>query len=737
MDMARFVTIPEIELGEDIFAYMQRTVGHFDATRYRQLVGAANDYKEGDEAIGVAAADTHSRECARTLLSHTTIAALHTHPLFIDDLQQLIWGTTAPGAYEQVKSWKLGELKAHLLEQSEADIKAIMPGLNSDVIAAVTKLMSNDELVAIGQKVFNPLPDSQLGAKGYMGARIQPNSPTDNPEDIAWQVFNGFAFATGDVLVGTNPVDSSEANIAAIEQTLKDIIETFDLAGVIPWSVLAHIDIQAAVAAQQPGLVALTFQSLAGTDDANRTFDLTLDKMLRHARSQTGKYGLYFETGQGADFTNGAAHGFDMVVHESRKYGFARALKQELDKVQPRGAWVHVNDVAGFIGPEVFKTREQLVRAALEDTVMGKLHGLFVGLDVCSTLHMPISLDDLDWALDQIMPANPGYLMALPSKNDPMLSYLTTSFQDHVRLRHAFDYKVNDAMWAFYQRIGIIDDHHQFTEHAGDPVWVYYQYRLAKGDTRSRDAIEAEGREKMQDVQARGVPLAIGHGERVWEMDPELTARIARLYEDAKVSLWAALTPEFVGTIPNAVSIATQSQDRADYIAHPASGETLSASALAALETLRNTWGGDIPDVQIVISDGLNAKAIMDEGHLAPYVETLREELHAAGLTAGQQHLVMTHGRVRAGYAIGDILFAQAPPSTPKAIIHVIGERPGTGHHNFSVYLAAPKAHVWAAKQVDHDIVRVLSGISDTAMPPAAAAEMTVHLLKGHWEELR
>jgi ethanolamine ammonia-lyase large subunit len=733
VDTTHLVTISEIELGEDVFAYLQRTEGRFDLTRYQQLVGAANPYKEGDEAIGVAAADTRSRERARTLLAHTTIAALHAHPLFVDDLQHLIWDTTDQTSYAVIKDWTMGALKAYLLDRSEADIKTIMPGLNSDVIAAVTKLMSNDELIAIGQKVFNPLPGTQLGAKGYMGARIQPNSPTDHPEDIAWQVFNGFAFATGDVLVGTNPVDSSASNIAAIEHTLKDIIETFDLADVIPWCVLAHIDVQAAVAAQHPGSVALTFQSLAGTDDANRTFNITIDKMLQYARSQTGRYGLYFETGQGADFTNGAAHGFDMVMHESRKYGLARALKQELDRVQPHGAWVHVNDVAGFIGPEVFKTREQLVRAALEDTVMGKLHGLTIGLDVCSTLHMSMSLDDLDWALDQIMPANPGYLMALPSKNDPMLSYLTTSFQDHVRLRSAFGYKVNDAMWAFFQRLGIIDQQHQFTEHAGDPIWVYYQYRLAKGDHRSRDAIEAEGREQAQAVQTRGVPLAIGHGERVWEMDPELTTRIARLYEDAKASLWATLAPEFIETIPNAIPIATQSQERADYISHPASGETLSASALAALHTLRDAWGEEIPDVQIVISDGLNAKAIMDEGHLAPYLETLREELHAAGLSVGPQHLVVSNGRVQAGYAIGHILFARAAPSTPKAIVHIIGERPGTGHHNYSVYLAAPSARSWAAKQIDHDIVRVIAGISDTAMQPVAAAEMTVHLLQAYW----
>ena len=118
---------------------------------------------------------------------------------------------------------------------------------------------------------------------------------------------------------------------------------------------------------------------------------------------------------------------------------------------------MHLNDVAGFIGPEVFRTREQLVRCCLEDIVMGKLHGLCLGLDVCSTLHMDVSLDDLDWCLDRILPANPAYLMALPTKIDPMLGYLTTGFQDHVRLREKFGYKVNDRMWQFFQELEVID----------------------------------------------------------------------------------------------------------------------------------------------------------------------------------------------------------------------------------------------------------------------------------------
>ncbi|MDH3602598.1 MAG: ethanolamine ammonia-lyase [Candidatus Tectomicrobia bacterium] len=735
--MGGVVTISEVKPGEDVLTYVRRVKGTFDLTLYRQIIGAANPYKEGDDAIGVAAADDRSREHARTLLARTTIQALHTHPLFVDRLQELIWNSTDANAYAKVKDWTLGEVKSFLLNQSEVEMKPILPGLNSDVIAAVTKIMSNDDLAAIGRKVFHPLPGSQLGAKGYMGARIQPNSPTDHPDDIVWQVFNGFSFATGDVLLGTNPVDSSEDNIFAIEQVLQDVVVTFGLADIMPWSVLAHIDVQAAVEVKHPGSVALMFQSLAGTDDANKTFNLSLDKMLTYAKARTGPYSLYFETGQGADFTNGAAHGFDMVTHESRKYGFARALKQEVEKVRPAGVWLHLNDVAGFIGPEVFKTREQLVRTALEDIVMGKLHGLCIGLDICSTLHMPVSLEDLDWAVEQIMPANPGYLMALPTKNDPMLSYLTTAFQDHVRLRERFGYKVNDAMWAFYQRIGILDEQGKFTEHAGDPIWVYYQYRLAKGDTRSKEAIYAEGRQKVDEVQARGVPLAIGHGRQVWEMQPDLKAQNESLYRNAKASLWVAFTPSFVGTIPNAVPIATQAKDREAYIAHPASGEQLSEEAIAALHTLKTSWGHDIPDVQIVISDGLNAHAIMDDGHLAPYLETLREELHASGFDVGQTHLVVRGGRVRAGYAIGEVLFAAADAASPKAIVHVIGERPGTGHHNYSVYLAAPKAGVWQAQNVDHDIGRVISGISDTSMPPAEAAAMTVRILKEMIRERR
>ncbi|MGD9511230.1 MAG: ethanolamine ammonia-lyase subunit EutB [Geminicoccaceae bacterium] len=725
------ITVGEVKPGEDVFAYVNRMTGGFDQSLYRQLIGAANDFKEGDEAIGVAAADEPSRTNARALLANTRIGDLHEHPLLVDDLQQLVWQTTDPAQHAKVQDWTMGRLKEFLLTAPEPEIKGVMYGLSSDTIACIPKLMSNPELIALGQKVFNVLPGTNMGAKGYMGARIQPNSPTDHPEDVVWQVFDAFAYATGDIVIGTNPVDSMVASVAAVEQALKDVVDTFGLAETIPWCVLSHIDIQAEVSESHPGTVATMFQSLAGTDDCNKTFDVTVEKILNYARSKEGeRYGLYFETGQGSEFTNGAANGVDMMVLESRKYGFSRAVAAELAKVQPSGAWLHVNDVAGFIGPEVFKSREQLVRCCLEDIVMGKLHGLTIGLDVCSTLHMTVSLEDLDWCQDQIMPANPVYLIALPTKNDPMLGYLTTAFQDHVRLREKFGFKVNDAMWEFYKRIGIVDGNNQYTEHFGDPLWVYYQYRLAKGDARSKDAVYAEGRQKMKEVEARGVDLATGHGEQLWDLNPQLAAKVNDLYADAKVSLWAELSPEFIGSIPDVLPLRTLSRNRNDYIAHPSTGEALSPNSIIELERLRASWGSNPPKGQIVISDGLNAKAIMDEGHLAPYLDEMRRLLGGAGVTMSKTNILVTSGRVRAGYRIGETLFAGADPNSFRGILHIIGERPGTMHHAYSVYITVAKGRTWTEKKIDHDITKLVSNVADTALPPREAARETLTIIR-------
>jgi len=732
---AERVSLPSIGADEDLVAFVKRSMGRFDETLFKRVLGAANDFKEGDEIIGVAAANERSREHARRLLARTKLTDIDAHPVRSDDLFEVISAARDFTATTKTAEMTLGELQRFLLTRDEAAIKAVMPGLSSDVIACVVKLMTNAELIALGQKVFNPLPGSHIGAKGYLGARIQPNSPTDNVDDIFWQVLDGWAYAVGDVVLGNNPVSSDPQSVAAIEVTLRDVLKTFELQDVLPHCVLSHIDVQAEVERSQPGSTALWFQSIAGSDAANATFDISVEKMTKYAGERSGRFGLYFETGQGADFTNGHGHGYDMLLHESRKYGFARALTQKVAAAQQRanGAekfepWVHLNDVAGFIGPEVFRTREQLVRCCLEDIVMGKLHGLCIGLDVCSTLHMDVSLDDLDWCLDQIMPANPAYLMALPTKIDPMLGYLTTGYQDHIRLRAKFGYHCDDRMEVFFKRLGVLNERGQPTEHFGDPLWVYLQYRHRKADSRSDEEISVEGRQKMAEVRARGVFLAQGHGPQSWDLEPQLAREIHRIYEDSKQSIWAELGADFVATIPDSRPLATQSTNRTDYILHPESGEKLSLTAVTKLKAIRAQHDGQY-DVQVVVSDGLNALSISDRDQLAPYLKQLRNELMREGLRPAPEHLVLTSGRVRAGYRIGEVMFADLPG--PRAILHVIGERPGSGHHTFSVYITAPKGEVWGrAKQVDHNITKVVSGIALTALAPVAGAIETVRLLR-------
>ncbi len=720
---------------EDLFAYLDRRFGGFDGEAYRRVLGAANAFKEGDEAEGVAAPDDSTREIARELLAKTRISDLLAHPVFEDEVSRYAASVVDRSVAERLADWTVGQLAEFLLAEDSVAISSILAGLDSDVIAFVVKLMSNAELIAVSQKIFSPLPGSRLGAEGYLSARIQPNSPTDDVEDIAWQVFDGWSYAVGDMLLGTNPVSSEQDSVTEIELTLADLIATFGLEDVLPHCVLAHIDVQAAVEQDHPGTTALWFQSLAGVEDANRTFDISVQKMAAHAAARGGKYGLYFETGQGADATNGHGKGFDMVIHEARKYGFARALKREVAAAQEAAGrdlepWVHVNDVAGFIGPEVFRTREQLVRCCLEDTVMGKLHGLAIGLDICSTLHMDVDLDDLDWCIDQIIPANPAYLMALPTKNDPMLSYLTTGYQDHVRIRAVHGYRVNDAMWSFFQEIGVIDPKGQPTERFGQPVWVYLEYRRRKGDLRPEEEILAEGRRQIAAVRDRGVFVAEGHGDEIWELEPATRERLRFLYEDSKRCIWEELPDGFAEGLSSAVAVSSRSVDRNDYVLHPPSGEQLTGESVALLERLRRQRE-DAYDVQIIVSDGLNAFSLTDPGHLEPFLERIGPELRAAGFAPAPELIVVRRGRVRAGYRIGEILFgAGREPASRAAILHVIGERPGSGHHAYSVYLTAPPVTLWASRgAVDHNITRVVSGIADTALDPVSAALESVRML--------
>ncbi len=272
----------------------------------------------------------------------------------------------------------------------------------------------------------------------------------------------------------------------------------------------------------------------------------------------------------------------------------------------------------------------------------------------------------------------------------------------------------------------------KYTEHFGDPLWVYYQYCLAKKDKRSKDVIYAEGRTKMKEVEDRGVDLATGHGKNLWDLNPELATKVQSYYDDAKKCLWAEFTPGFINTIPNALPVSTLSKDRNDYIAHPPTGEQMSPKSLASLKKLRDSWKASPNPIkgQIVISDGLNANAIMDPNHLAPYLDEIRRLFGEAGVTISDTNIVVTGGRVRAGYRIGEVLFENADPNTFRGILHIIGERPGTMHHSYSVYITVVKGNKWTEKKIDHDITKLVCNIADTALAPKDAVRETLTIMR-------
>jgi ethanolamine ammonia-lyase large subunit len=202
-----------------------------------------------------------------------------------------------------------------------------------------------------------------------------------------------------------------------------------------------------------------------------------------------------------------------------------------------------------------------------------------------------------------------------------------------------------------------------------------------------------------------------------------------RIYDDAKLSIWAELKQEFIDSVPGRVPLKTESADRTDYILHPTTGERLNESSIATLLRLRRQQAGRF-DIQIVISDGLNALAIMEEGHLRPFLSRLRRGLIDRQMSVSPQNLVVTSGRVRAGYRIGETIFDGL--ERQRAIVHLIGERPGTGHRTFSTYITAAKGDAWGkAGTIDHNITKVVSGIATTAMSPPAGADEVVRLLAG------
>src|SRR5262249_44973480 len=345
----------------------------------------ANEFKEGDLALGGTRDDKERAEARRELSSMT--AGQITRTLFVEDgITAALEAALDRSLLNDIASLTLYDLKHRVLSADGPGwVNKYRPALSSELIAGVAKIMTDDELGRVCRIVFNPLPGSgiSIGAPGHFGSRIQPNSPGDDEDEILLSVLEGLSCRCGDVIIGLNPASDDVESIVRLEALLERIVTGLQLP--TRYCVLSDI-VKQSTARARVG-VDVGFQSLAGTSRSLAGMvGLDVNGLLDLAR---GFPGLYFETGQGSAVTNGGAEGVDMVTLESRAYGLARYLQRRT------GAWTIVNDVAGFIGPEVFRTAEQLKRACLEDAMMAKLHGLTMGLDVCSTFHMGIDPESL------------------------------------------------------------------------------------------------------------------------------------------------------------------------------------------------------------------------------------------------------------------------------------------------------------------------------------------------------
>src|SRR5688572_4053834 len=464
----------------------------------------ANAFKEGDLPVG-GTRDDHVRADARRDLLAMGVADIR-HSVFVDDGVSVALERGRDRSRDsELDSLTISRIKETLLGATGPEwARAHRDALPSEVIAALAKVMTDEELATVSRRIFNPLPahgglansDISIGSPQHFGSRIQPNSPGDDEDEILFSILEGLSCGCGDVIIGLNPAADELGTIVRLEELLARVVSRLQL----PTRYCVLSDIVKQHQAQARTRVDVGFQSLAGTSKALAGMvGLDVEGVLDLAR---GFAGLYFETGQGSAVTNGTAEGVDMVTLEARAYGVARHIQRQT------GAWMIVNDVAGFIGPEVFRTAAQLERACLEDLVMAKLHGLTMGLDVCATFHMGIRPADLREVTERIVERGaPAYLMAVAGNADPMLGYLTTSFRDHPRLREKAGRQMTSAM---ERRFGASFTDHDPRRHRGTEVGLLYAaYSKAGGDTRTSATLGEIAERRVHELREGGFDLGV------------------------------------------------------------------------------------------------------------------------------------------------------------------------------------------------------------------------------------
>ncbi|MBO2013154.1 ethanolamine ammonia-lyase subunit EutB [Hymenobacter negativus] len=422
----------------------------------RSLLARASPLRSGDVLAGVAAATYEERVAAQMALADVLLRDFLNEALIPyeqDEVTRLILDAHDAGAFARISHFTVGQFRDWLVSE-DADavsLQTLAPGLTPEMLAAVSKLLRNQELIAVARRceVVTKFRNT-LGLRGRLATRLQPNHPTDEARGIAASMVDGLLYGSGDAVIGINPATD---NVRAVGDLLH-LMDTVREQYAIPTQtcVLCHVTATLQLI-EQKAPVDLAFQSIAGTEAANASFGVNLS-LLKEAREATlslnrgtqGQNVMYFETGQGSALSANAHHGLDQQTCEARAYAVARHFKPLL-----------VNSVVGFIGPEYLYNGKQIIRAALEDHFCGKLLGLPMGMDVCYTNHAEADEDDMDTLLTLLGVAGCNFIMGIPGADDIMLNYQSTSFHDALYVRKVLGLRPAPEFEAWLMQQGILD----------------------------------------------------------------------------------------------------------------------------------------------------------------------------------------------------------------------------------------------------------------------------------------
>ncbi|AYM07101.1 ethanolamine ammonia-lyase subunit EutB [Agrobacterium radiobacter] len=443
---------------------IEKTVFRFD--NLKVLMAKATPERSGDQLAGIAAEGPVERLAAQMALADLPLKAFLGEELISsdeDEVSRLIAERHDAAAFAPVSSLTVGEFREWLLrpETTQDQLEAVTWGLTPEMVAAVSKIMRLQDMIAVSAKrrVVTRFRNT-LGLAGRLSTRNQPNHPTDDSRGIIASAIDGLLMGSGDAVIGVNPATDATDDYIRIVSLLDELREK--LAIPTQTCCLGHVT-TAMQAMERSAPVDLVFQSVAGSEKANRGFgiDLALLKEAHEAarslkRSPPEANVMYFETGQGAALSADAHFGVDQQTMETRAYAVAREFDPLL-----------VNTVVGFIGPEYLFNGKQIIRAGIEDHFCGKLLGLPMGVDVCYTNHADADQEDMDTLLTLLCAANVNFVITVPGADDIMLNYQSLSHHDAVYCRETLKQPPAPEFEKWLFEIGLTDRHGALV---GEPI---------------------------------------------------------------------------------------------------------------------------------------------------------------------------------------------------------------------------------------------------------------------------